>query len=69
MKHIDEINEHTKHLIDWTSIGVVLGTLMNFLPAIAALASLIWTCIRIYETKTVQEWLAKRKAKKNAEQK
>ena len=69
MKHINEINEHTKHLIDWTSIGVVLGTLMNFLPAIAALTSLIWTCIRIYETKTIQGWLAKRKAKKNAEQK
>ena len=50
-------------MIDWTSIGVVLGTLMNFLPAVAALASLIWTCIRIYETKTVQDWLKARKAK------
>lgn len=63
MKHVHEINEHTKHLLDWTSIGVVLGTLMNFLPAVAALASLIWSCIRIYETKTVQDWLKKRRAK------
>ena len=63
IKQVHEINEHTKHMIDWTSIGVVLGTLMNFLPAVAALASLIWTCIRIYETKTVQEWLKARKAK------
>ena len=63
IKNIHDINEHTKHWIDWTSIGVVLGTLMNFLPAVAALASLIWSCIRIYETKTVQEWLKKRSKK------
>lgn len=66
MKHVHEINEHTKHFLDWTSIGVVLGTLMNILPAIAAIASLVWTSIRIYETKTVQEWLKARKAKQNA---
>jgi hypothetical protein len=63
IKQVHEINEHTKHLLDWTSIGVVLGTLMNFLPAIAALASLVWSCIRIYETKTVQDWLKKRSKK------
>jgi hypothetical protein len=63
IKQIHEINEHTKHLLDWTSIGVVLGTLMQILPSIAALASLVWTGIRIYETKTVQEWLKKRSKK------
>jgi hypothetical protein len=63
IKNIHDINEHTKHWIDWTSIGVVLGTLMNFLPAAAALASLVWSLIRIYETKTVQDWLKKRRNK------
>lgn len=49
MKHIDEINEHTKHLVDTVSGITVLGTIMKFLPAIAALLSIIWYCIRIYE--------------------
>lgn len=49
MKHIDDINEHTKHLVDTVSGLTVLGTIMKFLPAIAALLSIIWYCIRIYE--------------------
>jgi hypothetical protein len=49
MKHIDDINEHTKHLVDTVSGITVLGTIMKFLPAIAALLSIIWYCIRIYE--------------------
>lgn len=63
IKHVNEISEHTKHWIDWASIGVALGSLVQALPAIAALASLVWSCIRIYETKTVQSWLSKRRAK------
>jgi len=49
MKHIEDINEHTKHLVDTVSGITVLGTIMKFLPAIAALLSIIWYCIRIYE--------------------
>jgi hypothetical protein len=29
------------------------------LPSIAALFTIVWTAIRIYETRTVQEWLGK----------
>jgi hypothetical protein len=65
IKHINDINDHTKHIIDWASIATVLGTMMNFLPAIAALFSIVWTAIRIYETKTVQGWV--KREKKNAE--
>ena len=64
IKHFNEINEHTKQFIDWASIVTVLGTLANILPAMAALWTIVWTTIRIYETKTVQSWLKK----KNAEQ-
>ena len=64
IKHFKEINEHTKHVIDGASIATVLGTLANILPAMAALWTIVWTTIRIYETKTVQSWLKK----KNAEQ-
>jgi hypothetical protein len=59
IKQINDVNEHTKHLIDGASIATVMGTLMNWLPAVAAIFSIIWTAIRIYETKTVQKWLKK----------
>lgn len=58
---LQEINEHTKHVIDWTSIGIALGTLIQILPSIAAGLSIVWSIIRIYETKTVQTWLKRGK--------
>jgi hypothetical protein len=60
-KYFENIDEHTKHLIDGVSVATVMGTLMSWLPAIAALFTIIWTAIRIYETKTVQGWLKKGK--------
>lgn len=59
-EYFDHIDEHTKHVIDWTSIGVAFGSLVQILPSIAAALSIIWSVIRIYETKTVQRWLNKR---------
>lgn len=47
------------HVLDVTSIGVLLGSLANILPHVAAIFTIVWTCIRIYETKTVQKWLNK----------
>ena len=61
-EYFDHIDEHTKHVIDWTSIGVAFGSLVQILPSIAAALSIVWSLIRIYETKTVQSWLKKRKA-------
>jgi len=58
----DHINEPVKHVVDALSIITVLGTLMEFLPAIAALLSIVWSVIRIYESKTVQRWLGKKDA-------
>lgn len=49
--------EHLKHIGDAVSFSVVLGTLAAWLPAIAALFSIVWTGVRIYETDTVQRWL------------
>ena len=60
-KYFETIDKHTKHLIDGVSVATVMGTLMSWLPAIAALFTIIWTAIRIYETKTVQGWLKKGK--------
>jgi len=48
-----------KYAIDAASLFTVVGTMVSMLPAIAALFTIIWTAIRIYETKTVQRWLGK----------
>jgi hypothetical protein len=46
-----------KIILDVASVGAVFATLAGWLPVIAAAASLVWTLIRIYETKTVQGWI------------
>lgn len=53
-------DETTKYAIDALSVLTVFGTIVNMLPAIAAIFTIIWTAIRIYETETVQR-LLKRK--------
>lgn len=58
-------HEATKHAIDAVSVLTVLGTLMEVLPAIAALFTIIWTAIRIWETKTVQSLISKIKGNEN----
>ena len=56
---ISHMHESTKQVIDTASTITVVGTIMNWLPAAAALWTIVWTTIRIYETKTVQKWLGK----------
>lgn len=56
--------DHAKTAADGVAIVASIGALTGWLTPIAALASLIWTCIRIYETKTVQSWLKKPAAEK-----
>lgn len=58
------ISENSKLAFDGLSVSTVVAALAGWLPVIAALASLVWTLIRIYETKTVQEFLLKRRKKK-----
>jgi len=63
MKDIfDHISEPTKHIVDALSIMTVLGTLVDILPAVAAILSIVWSVIRIYESKTVQGWLGNKDA-------
>jgi hypothetical protein len=56
----DHIDPAVKATGDALSIVTVVGTLAQWLPAVAALASIIWSGFRIYETKTVQGWLGKK---------
>jgi len=59
--HIDiteghfHISSFIKHLVDGISYITVLATLTAWLPPIAALLSIIWTSLRIYEMVTGKE--------------
>jgi hypothetical protein len=61
----EHLSESTKHFLDGLSLVTVLGTLMSWLPAVAALLSIIWTLLRIYESKTVQSILRKKRNANN----
>lgn len=56
------MNEHTKMAIDGVSLATALASLAAWLPPLAALASLVWTLIRIYETRTFQAWMKRWRA-------
>ena len=53
--------EAVKNVVDAVSIGTVVATLAGILPSIAAIFTICWTGIRIYETETVQKLLGKKK--------
>ena len=55
---VQHMPEGTKLVGDGITIAAVLGTLVGYLPPLAALATLIWTAIRIYETDTMQKLIA-----------
>lgn len=57
----NHMSANAKHLVDALSVVTVLGTLTDMLPSIAALFTIVWTAIRIYETDTVQKLLGKDK--------
>ena len=54
---MSEHHDTAKHALDALSVVTVVGTLVEMLPSIAALFTIVWTAIRIYETDTVQRWL------------
>lgn len=50
-------HETIKLVGDGASVVTTVAALAGWLPVLAALASLIWTCLRIFESRTVQNWL------------
>jgi len=52
----NEVAESVKPLVDVLSIATVLGTLTDMLPSVAAIFTIIWTSLRIWETDTVRGW-------------
>jgi hypothetical protein len=57
-----DTSEHAKTVVDALSIATVVGTLAQVLPAMAALFSIVWSLIRIWETETVQSLVKRNKA-------
>jgi hypothetical protein len=50
------VSETSKHIVDAISVATVVGTLADMLPSIAAVFTIVWTGIRIWETDTVRGW-------------
>jgi hypothetical protein len=63
-----QADEQVKQLGDVVSIVTVVGTLAELLPAIAAILTIIWTAIRIWETDTVQRMCGRKPVDTNTEQ-
>lgn len=51
--------EHVKTAVDGVSLGTVIATFAGWLPKVAALLTVLWTGIRIYESATVQKLIAR----------
>jgi len=54
MLKTEDMDDTTKYVLDAVSVVTVVGTVIQILPSIAALFTILWTGIRIWETKTVQ---------------
>jgi hypothetical protein len=49
-----------KQILDVLSVATVVGALMEMLPSIAALFTILWTGLRIWETDTVRGWTGRK---------
>lgn len=60
MELLTKMSHHDpKIAVDALSLITVVGTIVEALPAVAALISIVWGLIRIYETDTVKKLLKK----------
>lgn len=64
---LEQIKEVINTLASWrvagdgTSLMIILASFADWLPSVAALLSITWLLIRIYETDTLQQLLYRRK--------
>jgi len=52
----DGLSDSFKHFLDYASIGAAVGAFFQLLPNVAALLSVVWLALRIWETDTVKGW-------------
>jgi hypothetical protein len=64
------IPQHAKPLLDVLAIvgwiSALAGALTTVFGLVAAIASAAWGLVRLYETRTVQNWINRRREKKHA---
>lgn len=46
---LDSLGDGAKHILDLLSISVAVGTLVSLLPSLAALLTIVWTGLRIFD--------------------
>ena len=61
----EEQQEAGKQVLDGISFFTVVGSLLEMLPAISAVLSIVWVSIRIWETKTVQRVVGRKQQSKD----
>lgn len=57
---LDPLSEPAKQVGDTVSLGVAFATIADWLPSLAALLTILWTAIRIWETPTIQRLAGRR---------
>lgn len=48
-----------KDLLDSAAIFATVGSMTDILPPVAAIFTIVWTALRIFEMDTVQRWFKK----------
>ncbi len=61
---MSQLPEQVKSAGDILSVATISATLMTWLPPMAALLTVVWSAIRIYETRTVQKLFGKERTKR-----
>jgi hypothetical protein len=51
----ESMNEEIKYAVDGVSVGTVIATIAGWLPEIAALFTILWSAVRLWETETVKK--------------
>lgn len=54
---LDHVPGAVKLSFDFVSAGIVVGTIAQLLPHLAAILTIVWTLIRIFETDTVKGFM------------
>jgi|TARA_B100000902_G_scaffold338811_1_gene340599 hypothetical protein len=53
------MDQETKTAIDVVAVSATTGSVLGWLPPLAAALTIVWTLIRIYETDTIKELIKK----------
>ena len=55
------MQDEIKTVVDAVAMTTTISTLLGWMPVVAAALSIIWTALRIWETKTIQGLFNKRR--------